>query len=541
MITDYRTVKITNEDASERLPVIFLNTDDVRGRIVQFELWNDGNAVNGSGMSAKFYILSQGTSYHQDMILLSGTETATWQAALYMDDIAPGEHTAEIRVTDTDGTIVATRPFTAIVERGVIGSSSGGGSMDTDDPLDIVHGGTGMTTSPVIIVDLASSSSTNVLQSNPTPGVTGTLPIAHGGTGATTAAGAPWLQKSGGTLTGNTTISGAYELVKATDLDVGDGATEDTWGNARIVLRDRDDVTIGQIAGRMNTNGRAGIILGANTPNGTNYITLFVGENGAQSVIVSNADAWRSALGVIASTGGTYTGKVTMSAKDVDLKASDYTIGTTPTDNTNSDSRLVMRDSAGTSNAVIGTRYLTDGRVGLDVYAQRNVNGLKFNSLDLYIDDSGKPSVELSAKDAWRTALGVGAYGSRTGLASQMTLTQTAANVSYNTFSGVNCSAYSGGIKVASAGVYEVWGQIYTNEGFIDQDLVHCALYADSNTIIDVAQRMNGTTYQTILAGPAIIELTAGAIVYLRAYNQTAARGKIGNRTGYGLYVRRIA
>lgn len=202
MITDYRTVKITNEDASERLPVIFLNTDDVRGRIVQFELWNDGNSVSGSGMSARFYILSQGTSYHQDMVPLSGTETATWQAALYMDDIAPGEHTAEIRVTDTDGTIVATRPFTAIVERGVIGSSSGGGSMDTDDPIDIVHGGTGMTTSPVIIVDLASSSSTNVLQSNPTPGVTGTLTIAHGGTGATTAANAPWLQKSGGTMTG---------------------------------------------------------------------------------------------------------------------------------------------------------------------------------------------------------------------------------------------------------------------------------------------------------------------------------------------------
>lgn len=46
-------------------------------------------------------------------------------------------------------------------------------------------GGTGLTASPSLLVNLASGAEANVLQASPRPGVTGTLPINKGGTGAT--------------------------------------------------------------------------------------------------------------------------------------------------------------------------------------------------------------------------------------------------------------------------------------------------------------------------------------------------------------------
>ncbi len=49
--------------------------------------------------------------------------------------------------------------------------------------LPIAKGGTGMTSSPSLQVNLASSSAANVLQASPRPGVTGILPLANGGLG----------------------------------------------------------------------------------------------------------------------------------------------------------------------------------------------------------------------------------------------------------------------------------------------------------------------------------------------------------------------
>ncbi len=51
--------------------------------------------------------------------------------------------------------------------------------------IGVAYGGTGLTVSPSLLVNLGSTSAANVLQASPRPGVTGTLPIANGGTGAT--------------------------------------------------------------------------------------------------------------------------------------------------------------------------------------------------------------------------------------------------------------------------------------------------------------------------------------------------------------------
>lgn len=51
--------------------------------------------------------------------------------------------------------------------------------------LGISNGGTGLTSSPSMLVNLGSTSAASVLQATPRPGVTGTLGAAHGGTGQT--------------------------------------------------------------------------------------------------------------------------------------------------------------------------------------------------------------------------------------------------------------------------------------------------------------------------------------------------------------------
>lgn len=67
-------------------------------------------------------------------------------------------------------------------------SHSHSASNITSGTLAVARGGTGLTSSPSLLVNLGSTSAVNILAASPRPGVTGTLAIANGGTGATTAA-----------------------------------------------------------------------------------------------------------------------------------------------------------------------------------------------------------------------------------------------------------------------------------------------------------------------------------------------------------------
>ena len=55
------------------------------------------------------------------------------------------------------------------------------------DPVGVAHGGSGLSSSPSLRVNLSSNSSADVMQASPRPGVAGTLGIFNGGTNATTA------------------------------------------------------------------------------------------------------------------------------------------------------------------------------------------------------------------------------------------------------------------------------------------------------------------------------------------------------------------
>ena len=112
-------------------------------------------------------------------------------------------------------------------------------------PIPVNKGGSGLTSSPSMLTNLASTAAATIMQASPRPGVTGTLPIANGGTGAT-AKGSALLNISAMNYTAETDfnnirLSGIYAINGSTTP-----TNHPTGGSdygTLIVLNARDDYT----------------------------------------------------------------------------------------------------------------------------------------------------------------------------------------------------------------------------------------------------------------------------------------------------------
>jgi uncharacterized repeat protein (TIGR02543 family) len=105
----------------------------------------------------------------------TATTTVSVPKAVYLLDIDSGGA----------GIGILTTAPTSGLEIGAATSITG--ALTLGSPLTIANGGTGLTSSPSMLTNLASTSSASILTASPRPGVTGTLPIANGGTGSTSA------------------------------------------------------------------------------------------------------------------------------------------------------------------------------------------------------------------------------------------------------------------------------------------------------------------------------------------------------------------
>lgn len=86
----------------------------------------------------------------------------------------------------------------------------------TSGTLGTARGGTGITSNPSMLINLASTSAASVFATSPRPGVTGTLPLGNGGTGGTTA------------LTARSSL-GAVNVSYATSSPASSQNTGDLW------------------------------------------------------------------------------------------------------------------------------------------------------------------------------------------------------------------------------------------------------------------------------------------------------------------------
>jgi hypothetical protein len=103
--------------------------------------------------------------------------------------------------------------------------------------LGISNGGTGLTSSPSMLVNLGSTSAASVLQATPRPGITGTLGASHGGTGQTS------LQAARNAMgLGNTT--GALPIANG-----GTGATTAAAARANLGAAARSWTSLGSTTG----------------------------------------------------------------------------------------------------------------------------------------------------------------------------------------------------------------------------------------------------------------------------------------------------
>ena len=118
----------------------------------------------------------------------------------------------------------------------------------TSGTLVIARGGTGLTASPSMLTNLASTTAANILVASPRPGVTGTLPLANGGTGKTTAPLALYALINGSTALASTGLADT-DVIGIGDVSAATGKKV-TLANLASYL-----VSEGYVAGGSATGG----------------------------------------------------------------------------------------------------------------------------------------------------------------------------------------------------------------------------------------------------------------------------------------------
>lgn len=183
----------------------------------------------------------------------------------------------------------------------------------------------------------------------------------------------------------------------------------------------------------------------------------------------------------------------------------------------------------------------TDGRTAATLAARNYGTGSAVNNaLNLYVNNDGTRSVSFTSATPWLNALFF--WGQMVGLSASQTLTTSAAKMPLSTFAGNGCSASSNGLKVTNAGTYLVWGSLYLTTGYTAGDLIHIKAYRNSTAVSDwIFRAYSASHYSTPHFGPIAVTCSANDVLYLYAYNQTAARGVVGSSATCGLRILRVS
>ena len=117
---DYGRITIDSRHANERevTPVI-LSAGDVTGRTLRYVMYDGQDAMSATGLSAQF-LLDQDAGLWCDMTKVAGEDTATFEAAIPMGNVAAGHHKGCVRVIDSGGNVINTRAFAVYVEKSLV-------------------------------------------------------------------------------------------------------------------------------------------------------------------------------------------------------------------------------------------------------------------------------------------------------------------------------------------------------------------------------------------------------------------------------------
>ena len=220
------------------------------------------------------------------------------------------------------------------------------------------------------------------------------------------------VNKSGDNMTGALTGQGSYFYAKCTNLDRdgSDVIDEAIYGNSRFYFRDKDNEWLGGMRVAKMTDGRMAlnVMVGNENTSGTevsNVISLFVARNGTKTYSVSDAAAFRSAIGLGSmgtlktsdvSSGLSVSSSAYVSIASVSLEAGKWVItygavfphkdagGTATTSGTRSAWIYTTANSAG-SGAYYRASRTNDAPIGTDLYLHGSHSITTSSTITMYL------------------------------------------------------------------------------------------------------------------------------------------------------------
>lgn len=254
-------------------------------------------------------------------------------------------------------------------------------------------------------------------------------------------------------------------------------------------------------------------------------------------------------LGAVPLSGGTMTGNLLVDSHRVRTLAGGIERGNPGSSDIYGDnSGFQVCDKDGKQIGYIQPVQYSNGRetmqMGVSSYGGSSTDYIAFET---GFEANGDPYYHIGKVQAFRNAIGIGgAYGTYFGVASTLSLTTSAQKVALKTFSGVNCSSSSNGIKISQAGTYLVWVGTGAASGFTAGDRIHVLLYKNSTfTGYEASALVHAAAaWIPVANGPFIVSCAANDVLYVYAYNESGARGQVASSTqadSCGLAIIRIA
>lgn len=377
----------------------------------------------------------------------------------------------------------------------------------------INSGGTGLTSSPSMLTNLATTAAANVLQASPRPGVTGTLPVGNGGTNITSytigdilyASATATLSK----LTGNTTVTRKFLRSVATTAGT---AVAPAWDTVT-----KTDVGLSNVTNDAQVKASLGTAKGdmlywsaASTP-----ARLAIGTANHVLIASANGPVWAIAAALASATSTTAN---TAAYTDLTL-GNNANVSTTTA---HSEGRIYLYSAATHYHAIVGasttanyTHTLPNNTGTLVSLSGGTVKGSA--TKPVYIPATGivtecntyAGGTSITLNNASKASTTASIYAPTTGGAagypligagttaapawySGLTLTGTAAATWAATFSGTaaSTSTSTGAVKV-SGGV-GVGGQLTATRVGAGGSNTSYTLYANGSTYLNGATTLNG-------------------------------------------------
>ena len=222
-----------------------------------------------------------------------------------------------------------------------------------------------------------------------------------------------YVEKTGDDMTGDLTMLGHTVIGKDTTHGQGDTVSADTWSTAPFTLMDKNGNLIGLVTATFQADGRLGFRVHAQRDvSGAdifNALGLYIDPTGGLSVEVSDASAWRDAIGAVDEAGDTMTGELVIenTGPGITLKSSKMDNSASGIDQ-NRFATFRVYDKNGNYIAYLQAAQRTSGRTEVVLGARRNNNGADLsNTVALYANKDGTVEVDMSHPAAWRSALDI--------------------------------------------------------------------------------------------------------------------------------------